>query len=103
MALLVLLIITIIVFFIMRLLPGDPLIIYMGQAAQQQAIEEGQIEELRHKFGLDKPLVIQYFNWTESKSWELASFSTGGLGFALVNSDDVKCTMKFVILQKESD
>jgi peptide/nickel transport system permease protein len=47
----------------MRLLPGDPLIIYMGQAAQQQAIEEGQIEELRHKFGLDKSLVVQYFNW----------------------------------------
>jgi peptide/nickel transport system permease protein len=63
MALLVLVFITLIVFFIMRLLPGDPLIIYMGQAAQQQAIEEGQIEELRHKFGLDKSLVVQYFNW----------------------------------------
>ena len=63
MALLVLVFITLIVFFIMRLLPGDPLIIYMGQAAQQQAIEEGQIEELRRQFGLDKPLVIQYFNW----------------------------------------
>jgi len=63
MALLVLFIITIIVFFIMRLLPGDPLIIYMGQAAQQQAIDEGQIEELRRQFGLDKSLVVQYFNW----------------------------------------
>ena len=63
MALLVLIFITLIVFFIMRLLPGDPLIIYMGQAAQQQAIEEGQIEELRRQFGLDKPLMIQYFNW----------------------------------------
>jgi peptide/nickel transport system permease protein len=63
MALLVLVIVTIIVFFIMRLLPGDPLIIYMGQAAQQQAIQEGQIEALRIQFGLDKPLVVQYFRW----------------------------------------
>jgi peptide/nickel transport system permease protein len=63
MALVVLVIITLIVFFIMRLLPGDPLIIFMGQAAQQQAVAEEQIEALRHKYGLDKPLVIQYFNW----------------------------------------
>ena len=63
MALLVLVFITLIVFFIMRLLPGDPLIIYMGQAAQQQAIEEGQIEELRRKYGLDKSLAVQYINW----------------------------------------
>jgi peptide/nickel transport system permease protein len=63
MALVVLIIITIIVFFIMRLLPGDPLIIYMGQSAQLQAMPEEQIDALRHQFGLDKPLVIQYFLW----------------------------------------
>ena len=63
MALVVLIFVTLIVFFIMRLLPGDPLIIYMGQAAQQQAIQEEQIEVLRHQFGLDKPIIIQYFNW----------------------------------------
>ncbi len=63
MALLVLILVTLIVFFIMRLLPGDPLIIYMGQAAQQQALQEEQMEVLRKQFGLDKPLIVQYFNW----------------------------------------
>jgi len=63
MALLVLILVTIIVFFIMRLLPGDPLIIYMGQSAQLQAMPEAQIDVLRHQFGLDRPLVIQYFRW----------------------------------------
>jgi peptide/nickel transport system permease protein len=63
MALLVLIIVTIIVFFIMRLLPGDPLIIYMGQSAQLQAMPQEQIDELRRQFGLDKSLIVQYFNW----------------------------------------
>ena len=63
MALVVLIIVTIIVFFIMRLLPGDPLIIYMGQNAQVQAMQPEQIDELRRKFGLDQPLIIQYFRW----------------------------------------
>jgi peptide/nickel transport system permease protein len=63
MALVVLFIVTLIVFFLMRLLPGDPLIIYMGQAAQQQAIQQEQIDALRHQFGLDKPLYMQYLNW----------------------------------------
>ena len=63
MALVVLIFVTIIVFFVMRLLPGDPLIIYVGQNSQLQAMPEEQIEELRHQYGLDKPLVEQYFRW----------------------------------------
>jgi peptide/nickel transport system permease protein len=63
MALVVLIIVTIITFFLMRLLPGDPLIIYMGQAAQTQALPQEQIDALKHQFGLDKSLPMQYFNW----------------------------------------
>lgn len=63
MALVVLIFVTLIVFFVMRLLPGDPLIIYMGQSAQTQAMAEEQIKELRHQFGLDLPLIVQYFRW----------------------------------------
>lgn len=62
-ALLVLLLVTMIVFLVMRLLPGDPLIIFMGQAAQLQAMPEEQIKELRHQFGLDQTLPVQYLNW----------------------------------------
>jgi peptide/nickel transport system permease protein len=62
-SLVTLLIITLIVFFAIRLLPGDPLMIYMGKQAQSQQITEEGMQELRVKFGLDKPLMIQYFNW----------------------------------------
>lgn len=62
-SLLTLIIITLVIFFAVRLLPGDPLIIYMGKQAQSQMITEEGMQELRVKFGLDKPLMVQYFNW----------------------------------------
>jgi peptide/nickel transport system permease protein len=62
-ALITLVIITLFVFFAVRLLPGDPLIIYMGKQASSQMITEEGMQELRVKFGLDKPLMVQYFNW----------------------------------------
>jgi peptide/nickel transport system permease protein len=58
-----LIIITLVVFFAIRLLPGDPLMIYMGKQAQSQMITEEGIQELRVKFGLDKPVMVQYVNW----------------------------------------
>jgi peptide/nickel transport system permease protein len=65
-ALLVLIIVTLLVFFIMRLLPGDPLIIYVAQTAQLQAMPAEVIEQLRHQFGLDKPIMVQYLNWVKN-------------------------------------
>ena len=62
-AVFVLIIVTLIVFFVMRLLPGDPIIIYVAQSAQVEAMPAEMIEELRAEFGLDKPVMVQYFNW----------------------------------------
>ena len=62
-AIFVLIIVTILVFFVMRLLPGDPLIIYLAQSADVQAMDPAMLDILRHKYGLDKPIIIQYFNW----------------------------------------
>ena len=47
----------------MRLLPGDPLVIFMGRAAGTGAMSQEQLEHLRVEYGLDKPLMVQYFNW----------------------------------------
>ncbi len=58
-----LLMVTVIVFFAMRLLPGDPLIIYIGQSQQLSTLSEEGIEKLRQEFGLDKPIMVQYANW----------------------------------------
>jgi peptide/nickel transport system permease protein len=64
-AIVVLVIITLLVFFVMRLLPGDPLTIYLADSANLEAMPESQLEVLRHQFGLDQPLMVQYFNWVK--------------------------------------
>jgi peptide/nickel transport system permease protein len=64
-ALVMLLIVTIMVFLAMRLLPGDPvlLILTRGEASK---ISEEDIQNLRHEFGLDKPLPVQYITWVSN-------------------------------------
>ena len=62
-ALFILILVTLIVFFVMRLLPGDPLIIFMAQSAELQAMPPEMLDKLRADFGLDKPIMVQYANW----------------------------------------
>ena len=61
--LVVLAIITIVVFFVMRLMPGDPLYIYISRTGNLADMSFDQIEELRVQYGLDRPLMTQYFDW----------------------------------------
>jgi peptide/nickel transport system permease protein len=64
MAVVILWLVTLIVFFAMRLLPGDPLIIFLGQqAGSGSTITEKELDVLRHEYGLDKPIMVQYVNW----------------------------------------
>ncbi|MGD0780287.1 MAG: ABC transporter permease [Dehalococcoidales bacterium] len=61
-AILVIIFITFLVFMVIRLLPGDPILIYLSsQDLQTLTIE--QMNAARAEFGLDKPLAIQYVNW----------------------------------------
>jgi ABC-type dipeptide/oligopeptide/nickel transport system permease component len=46
------------VFIIMRVLPGDPVLLHFEKAEHPEAIEE-----MRQKLGLDKPLWAQYFDY----------------------------------------
>ena len=62
-ALLTLLLVSLAVFFVMRLLPGDPLLIYMAQSMEFDAMPQEALEALRREFGLDKPIMVQYFHW----------------------------------------
>ena len=59
----VLILVTLIVFFVMRLLPGDPILIYVAQSAELQAMPPEMLDKLRVEFGLDKPIMVQYANW----------------------------------------
>jgi peptide/nickel transport system permease protein len=56
----VLLGVTLVVFFIMQLVPGDPAVLLAGEGATQE-----KIAEVRHQLGLDKPLIIQYLNYVK--------------------------------------
>jgi peptide/nickel transport system permease protein len=48
--------VAVVVFFFMRLTPGDPVDIMMGQGG---AVSAGEMERLRHEFHLDQPLHVQ--------------------------------------------
>lgn len=78
----VLFLMTLIVFFSMRLLPGDPLKIFMGQQASSGAMGEEQLESMRRFYGLDKPIMVQYFSW-------LGGIFRGNLGKSIYYRQDV--------------
>ena len=50
--------VTLVVFTVIQVTPGDPAAIAAGPVASDE-----QIEELRQRLGLDKPIIVQYFNW----------------------------------------
>jgi peptide/nickel transport system permease protein len=66
-----------VVFFILKMAPGSPLSQYISPAFDQK-----QIEILKHQFGLDQPLHIQYFRY-------LGSISTLKFGRSLAYKQDV--------------
>ncbi|MGL5139102.1 MAG: ABC transporter permease, partial [Beijerinckiaceae bacterium] len=68
----VFLVVSIIIFMIIHLVPGDPLdsILQVGSTPEQRA-------ELTAKYGLDKPLIVQYGIW-------LGKLVTGDLGEAII-------------------
>jgi peptide/nickel transport system permease protein len=78
----VLFLVTLIVFFSMRLLPGDPILMLVTSTEQQEYTEE-QIIKLRHEFGLDKPLILQYLDW-------ISSVLRGNLGTSILNRQPVE-------------
>ena len=61
---LVVALISVITFIILRLLPGDPVYLLLGEGQVQ--ITEEQIQAIRSKWGLDLPLHQQYFVWLDS-------------------------------------
>jgi peptide/nickel transport system permease protein len=62
MGVIVLIIVTLLVFFAMRLLPGDPIMMLVSETESKE-LSLQQIADLKHQFGMDKPMMVQYFNW----------------------------------------
>jgi len=64
--------ITIVTFFLLRLIPGDPAVIMLDNRATAE-----NVARLRHQLGLDRPLSVQYLLF-------LRNIVTGQLGDSLV-------------------
>lgn len=67
-----------IIFFVLRLAPGDPTSFYFNPN-----IPPDVIEQLRRNLGLDQPLHVQYVRW-------LGSFLTGDFGYSFAQSRPVR-------------
>ncbi|NIR87308.1 ABC transporter permease, partial [Candidatus Bathyarchaeota archaeon] len=71
--------ITLMIFAIIHLAPGDPARVLIGERG---LIDPDQFEELRRRLGLDEPIYVQYFIW-------LGRLLQGNLGYSFVNNRPV--------------
>ena len=69
-AIVVLLVVSVIIFSLLRLAPGDPASVLAGPDATPDVVEA-----IRHELGLDRSPVLQYFSW-------LGHLFTGDLGMS---------------------
>ncbi|MEK7777748.1 MAG: ABC transporter permease [Chloroflexota bacterium] len=77
-----LLILTLVVFGLMRVLPGDVAVMILGGAEGGLNFSHYSIEALRAKLGLDQPLYMQYLSW-------LWGILRGNLGESLLSGQSV--------------
>lgn len=50
---------SIVIFVVLRVIPGDPTSVKLGLPGVSRA----QVQELRHQLGIDRPIVVQYLSW----------------------------------------
>ncbi|MRG87886.1 nickel ABC transporter permease [Salinibacillus xinjiangensis] len=53
--------VSLVVFLIMQMVPGDPAVLLAGESATEE-----QVNQLRSQLGLDQPLYIQYFDYIKN-------------------------------------
>jgi len=73
--------ITVLIFVVLRILPGDPLSILYGEGGVG-SLSNADLATIRHQFGFDRPLYQQYGYW-------LKDLLTGNLGHTLARGDSV--------------
>jgi peptide/nickel transport system permease protein len=78
MILLTMLLASVIIFSVTQLLPGDVAQVMLGQFATPQAVEN-----LREELGLNRPILVQYWDW-------LTSFIRGDWGISMVSRLEVR-------------
>ncbi len=77
---------SILVFFVMRLIPGDPALLLVGTDASAE-----DVERVREQLGLNEPLVQQYFDW-------LAGAVRGDFGPSFTKGAEVGNLMRVALI-----
>jgi peptide/nickel transport system permease protein len=81
------LLVTIMVFLLMRLIPGDPALQFLLGDEGEGSYTEEQLASLRAEIGTDRPLIVQYGTWI----WDMARLDFGtSLYYLTPIGDDLK-------------
>ena len=70
-----LILVTVIIFTILRVIPGDPALLLLspGDVDSQENFTQLQLEKLRAKLGTDRPIYVQHGDWV----WKMLQFDFG--------------------------
>ena len=82
-ALLTLLLITFVVYGLIRLMPGDPLLVALENASPDHAIRAEDRERMREIFGLNDPWYIAYWHWLTNVVVGIGLLAYGGIPYVL--------------------
>ena len=72
---------SVVIFTLLRAVPGDPARVALGVSATEEAVAE-----LSARLGLDQPLPVQYFDW-------VSGLLTGDFGISMASGKDITDTV----------
>lgn len=72
---------SVVIFVLLRAVPGDPARVALGVSATEEAVAE-----LSARLGLDQPLPVQYFDW-------VSGLLTGDFGISMASGKDITDTV----------
>lgn len=75
-------------FLIIQLPPGDYLTSYMARLEKSgMSVDEATMAALRHSYGLDRPVSVQYYKW-------ISNFVQGDMGVSFLYTEKVEVIIK---------
>ncbi len=91
--LMILILVTMLIFLLVRLLPGDPVMRYMANftgTGQQNIMSPEQHDAMMKALGLDRPIPVQYWDW-------LSNIFRGNLGKSLGTNQPISTMIAQVL------
>ena len=82
-----LLLITVILFVMIRVVPGDPALLTLLGDLGHGHVDTAELEAMRHELGIDRPIVVQYYTWL----WDMVR---GDFGDSMWYGDPVWSELK---------